>query len=83
MSPPERRRQLHGWVTAEALDGWQRFAEHHGTNVTSLMEAVGQELRRFADQPSRELPEALLDLVRRSQQVAGARSSRARKSTAD
>jgi hypothetical protein len=78
MAPPERRRQLHGWVSVEALDGWQRFADLQGTNVTALLESFGQYL---AELPPGKMPQVIAEIVRRSQQVAGTRSSRARRSS--
>lgn len=73
MSPSERRRQLHGWVTVEALDGWQQFADRNGTNVTALMEALGRHLAVFESTP---LPKEWRQVVGEAQRIAGNRSSR-------
>lgn len=74
MSPPERRRQLHGWVTVEALAGWHQFAEEQGTNVTALMEAIGRHLAQH--QSGTDLPPHWVAVVKDAQMVAGRRSSR-------
>lgn len=71
------RRQLHGYVSIEAREGWYRFADAHHTNVTALLEAVGLALGRLA--PSDTLPPVLRAAVKEAQTVAGARSSRRRK----
>ena len=55
--PP--RQQLHGYVSAEARDGWYRFAGAHDTNVTALLEAVGIWLGQAADIEPKRLPSAL------------------------
>ena len=70
------RRQLHGYVSVEAQEGWYRFAEAHHTNVTALLEALGRTLGRLA--PSDTLPPVLRATVKEAQTVAGARSSRRR-----
>lgn len=69
-------RQLHGYVSVEARDGWYRFAEAHHTNVTALLEAVGRMLGGMAG--SESLPPAIRQVVKEAQLVAGARSSRKR-----
>ena len=80
MEEPERRRQLNVWLSIEALRAWQSFAERHGTNVTALAEALGHHLAEFALTPTDNLPASLAEVVKRSQQIAGTRSSRSRRS---
>ena len=81
MSPPERRRQLHGWVSVEALNGWQRFAEQQGTNVTALMEAIGRHLAEVASLEA--TPSPWKTIVRAAQRIAGTRSSRVQRSDSE
>jgi len=80
MEAPERRRQLNAWLTPESLAAWQSFAERHGTNVTALVESFGHYLQGYAETPAQRLPKFLAEVITRSQQVAGSRSSRARRS---
>lgn len=78
MSPEEERRQLHGWVSSGALDGWQGFARAHHTNVTALLEALGHQLAAVEEQPVHRLPVFLREAVKQAQQIAGSRSTRSR-----
>ena len=39
-----RGRAINVNLTAEARDGWQAFADEHGTDVTALLEVIGQRL---------------------------------------
>jgi hypothetical protein len=75
--PP--RRQLHGYVSTEARDGWYDFAEKQGTNVTALLEATGLLLGESAKRDLRQLPAWLRDLVAHARQIASGRSSRQRR----
>jgi hypothetical protein len=70
------RRQIHGYVSKEARDGWYGFAERHYVNVTALLEAMGLRLAEV-DEDGR-LPTWLRQLVHEAREVAGARSSRRR-----
>lgn len=70
------RRQLHGYVSVEARDGWYRFAEANSTNVTALLEAMGLKLAAVTESGS--LPSLLREVARDAQRVAGTRSSRRR-----
>ena len=72
----EPRRQLHGYVSKEAREGWYGFAEDNHVNATALMEAMG--LRLAGARSAGRLPTWLRELVREAQEVAGARSSRRR-----
>lgn len=80
METPERRRQLNVWLTIESLNASQTFAEQHGTNVTALAESLGRYLQGFTETDADDLPEFLAAIVRRSQEIAGTRSSRSRRS---
>ncbi len=68
------RRQLHGYVSDQARDGWYGFAEHRGTNVTALLEAVGVALGQHAR--DKTLPAWLREIVADAQAVASSRSTR-------
>ena len=70
------RRQIHGYVSKKARDGWYGFAEDNSVNVTALLEAMGVrmgELRR-----AERLPTLFREIVREAMEVAGSRSSRRR-----
>ena len=41
----EDREAIHAYVTAEAHDAWQQFADDNGVSMTGLIESLGQELR--------------------------------------
>jgi hypothetical protein len=71
---PPARRQLHGYVSAEARSGWYEFAESQNTNVTALLEAVGLRLAQHSG--SGRLPPWLNQIVKDAQVVASARSGR-------
>jgi hypothetical protein len=75
---PQPRRQLHGYVSTEARDGWYAFAAAHGTNVTALLDACGELLGREAAKSIRELSPLLRQLVSEAQLIASSRSSRRR-----
>jgi hypothetical protein len=75
---PQPRRQLHGYVSTEARDGWYSFAAAHGTNVTALLEACGELLGRETSKSARELSPVLRQLVSEAQLIASSRSSRRR-----
>jgi hypothetical protein len=79
----ERRRQLHGWVSQDALAAWQGFAEGHSTNVTALLEAIGRELIPLAATDLEDLPPFLAEALRSAWQIAGARSARSRERQQD
>ena len=70
------RRQIHGYVSKEAREGWYGFAEDNSVNVTALLEAMGVRLGEMRD--ANRLPMWLRELVQEARQVAGARSSRRR-----
>lgn len=74
---PGRRptQQLHGYVSAEARDGWYRFAEANDTNVTALLEAVGTHLAGLAATRAK-LPKAFEEIASEARRIAGQRSSR-------
>jgi hypothetical protein len=78
MPGPPPKRQLHGYVSTQARDGWYAFAEAQGTNVTALLEAVGRELKERAKQPRAKLPPWLKKLADDAQLIASGRSSRRR-----
>jgi hypothetical protein len=77
--PP--RRQVHGYVSTEARDGWYDFAEQQGTNVTALLEATGLLLGEHVKRGTRQLPAWLRKLVAQARRVASSRSSRQRRET--
>jgi hypothetical protein len=70
------KRQMHGWVTPEAMAGWRGFAKANSTNVTALMEAFGHLLARAEEQPINRMSPLLREVVREAQRVAGDRSTR-------
>lgn len=70
----EPKRQIHAFVSPQAREGWLRFAEEHGTNVTALIEAVGLWLGESAAAP----PKVARDLLAQAQAVASTRSTRRR-----
>jgi hypothetical protein len=71
MAAGQPRRQLHGYVSAQARDGWYAFAEAHGTNVTALLEALGIELGKAAKKPPAQRPRcSVSSRERRSQSPA-------------
>lgn len=72
----ERRRQVHAWVSEDALAGWHAFARAHHSNVAALLEALGVKLAELADEPPPKLPALLRDVVAESLRVAGKRSGR-------
>jgi hypothetical protein len=72
------RRQLHGYVSDPARDGWYDFSAAHGTNVTALMEATGILLANYSKKRTEALPAWLRQLLKESKSVASARSSRRR-----
>ena len=75
---PQPRRQIHGYVSTEARDGWYEFAAAHGTNVTALLESCGALLGREAAKPAKQLPTLLRQLLTEAQLIASSRSSRRR-----
>ena len=77
VEPAETRRQLHGWVSPAAYAGFQQFAEDSDTNVTALLEAIGQALADATKATSAER-KVFGDLAARAQRIAGARSARRR-----
>jgi len=79
MSLEENRRQLHAWVSSDALDSWQRFARVHHTNVTALLEALGRQLATADELPAHRLPAILRQAVKDAQEIAGSRSTRTRR----
>jgi hypothetical protein len=72
------RRQLHGYVSNAARDGWYDFSERHGTNVSALLEAIGVLLGENRDKKTSALPAVLRSAVKDAQAVASSRSSRRR-----
>jgi hypothetical protein len=70
------RRQIHGYISKEAREGWYGFAEDHYVNVTALLEAMGVTLGELRD--AARLPTWLRELLQEATKVAGARSSRRR-----
>lgn len=70
----EPRRQIHGYISKEAREGWYGFAEDNYVNVTALLEAMG--LRLAEHREIERLPTWLRELVHEAKKVAGARSSR-------
>jgi hypothetical protein len=83
--PLSRRptQQLHGYVSPEALAGWRRFAETHNTNVTALLEAMGEQLGTVVETPKSRLPPLLRTVIQEAQRIAGSRSSRATPTTSE
>ena len=75
---PAPRRQLHGYVSTEARDGWYSFAEAQGVNVTALMEALGSVFAEHAKTPSTKLPPLLKSAVSEARTIASGRSTRRR-----
>jgi hypothetical protein len=71
------RRQLHGYVSNEARDGWYRFAEANDTNVTALLEAFGLQLGELATGKT-SAPPVIRHVVAKARRVAGRRSTRRR-----
>ena len=76
--PAAPRHQLHGYVSKEARDGWYEFSGKHGTNVTALLEAVGELLGTERSKDPGKLPTWLRQVVNRSRVIASSRSSRRR-----
>lgn len=72
----ERRRQVHAWVSEDALAGWHLFAQAHHSNVAALIEAFGMQLAGIVDDPPAKLPAFLREAVDESLRVAGRRSGR-------
>ncbi len=70
---PQPRYQLHGYVSAQARDGWYKFCDRQGINATALLEAVGIFLAGVETTP----PE-FEGIVREAQRIASRRSSRRR-----
>ena len=73
--PGQPRRQLHGYLSTEAWNGWYGFAERYGVNVTALLEAIGVKLARL-NVPENRLPTWIRQIVRDARVVASSRSSR-------
>ncbi len=78
----ERRRQVHAWVSEDALAGWHGFARAHQTNVAALLEALGIKLADLASETPAKIPTFLRDAVAESLRVAGKRSGRGPRSGA-
>jgi hypothetical protein len=72
------RRQVHAWVSEEALTGWHEFTLAHNTNIAALLEAIGIRLLTVAETPDTRLTPFLRDCVVDAQRVAGRRSARRR-----
>jgi hypothetical protein len=75
----EDKRQLHAWLSSNALDAWSGFAHLHGTNVTALLEALGRQLGALDDKPFSGLPALLRTAVVESREIAAQRTSRHRR----
>lgn len=76
MGPDDEKRQMHAWLSPEALAGWRTFAKSHGTNMTALLEALGGAFAAAEDVPVHRLPAMVRGAVREAQAHAGTRSSR-------
>lgn len=76
MPAGERRRQLHAWLSPEAIAAWRQFARSHHTNVTALLEALGRHLEKLDTEPSGRLPALMRDAVKDAQEIAGSRLNR-------
>lgn len=62
---PERC-ALHAYLTANAHEAWQRYAEENGVSVTGLIEAGGRHLaQKLADTPAADLWPHLVQSARR------------------
>lgn len=75
--PP--RRQLHGYVSTPARDGWYDFAEQQGTSVTALLEAAGLLFREQTNDTTHPLPAWMRTLSAQARSIASSRSSRTRR----
>ncbi len=76
MALDDDKRQMHAWLSPEALAGWRSFAKVHGTNMTALLEALGRALATAEEVPVHRLPPLVRSAVRDAQSHAGTRSSR-------
>lgn len=77
----EQRRQVHAWVSEEALAGLHSFAQAGSTNVAALLEALGTRLATLVDTPTQELPSVLQEVLEDSLRIAARRSARPRRSS--
>jgi hypothetical protein len=75
----EHRRQVHAWVSGDALAGWHAFAQASSTNVAALLEALGTRLATLVDTPTPELPPLLRETIEDSLRIAARRSARPRR----
>jgi|1185.fasta_scaffold18421_4 hypothetical protein len=66
------RQAIHAYLTDEAHEAWQTFAEDNGVSVTGLLEAFGQTLLE-------EMKEADADEIRQPWVKAGRRIDASRR----
>jgi hypothetical protein len=82
--PPDaepRYRAVHAYLSDEAHATWQEVSTEFGVSVSGLIEAMGIDLTRPADQ--RILTPDLDQLVKRARTVDAARRRRTRRSKPD
>lgn len=73
---PAPRRQLHGYVSDGARDGWYEYAAANGTNVTALLEAFGILLGKQVDLEQQSA--VLKQVTEQARRIASTRSTRRR-----
>ena len=60
------RQALHAYLSPEAHEAWQTYANENGVSVTSLLEALGLELRdELEDTDADELRQPWVKIARR------------------
>lgn len=74
MASTKDRSALHAYLSAEAHDAWQTFAEVNGVSVTGVLERLGLDL---AEEMKTEDPDAIRkDLVRGARRIDADRRRR-------
>jgi hypothetical protein len=76
-SPEPRYRAVHAYLSDEAHATWQEVSTELGVSVSGLIEAMGIDLTKPADQ--RILTPDLAQLVKRARTVDAARRRRTRR----
>jgi len=79
--PETRYRAVHAYLSNDAHETWLEVATDHGVSLSGLIEAMGADLRRPADE--RVLGPHLDALVTRARRVDAERRRRSGRRTAD
>jgi hypothetical protein len=72
---PVEKKAVHAYLTVESHEAWQRFANANGVSLTSLVEAIGRELMKEAE----EAEDHRVDWVRTARRIDALNRLRTRK----